>query len=73
MVDTSTCGALIARELDTLVRVCGKPPCVVSDSSTVFVSQAVVLWAGKNATEEDENRTHQLLLWVSLGGLDQGS
>jgi putative transposase len=41
----------VARELDTLVRHCGKPTCIVSDNGTEFTSRAILEWAGKNQVE----------------------
>ncbi len=48
MADTSISGARVARELDTLVRVYGKPACIVSDNGTEFTSRAILKWAGDN-------------------------
>ena len=44
-------GARVARELDTLVRLHGKPACIVSDNGTEFTSRAILEWAGKNQVE----------------------
>lgn len=41
----------MARELDTLVRLHGKPACIVSDNGTEFTSRAILEWAGKNRVE----------------------
>jgi putative transposase len=49
--DTSISGARVARELDTLVRLYGKPACIVSDNGTEFTSQAILKWAGDNQVE----------------------
>ena len=38
----------MARELDALVRVFGKPICIVSDNGTEFTSRAILKWAGDN-------------------------
>ena len=51
MADTSISGARVARELDTLVRLYGKPACIVSDNGTEFTSRAILEWAGKNQIE----------------------
>jgi len=48
MADTSISGARVARELDALVRVYGKPACIVSDNGTEFTSRAILKWAGDN-------------------------
>ena len=48
MADTSISGARVARELDVLVRVYGKPACIVSDNGTDFTSRAILKWAGEN-------------------------
>ena len=37
-----------ARELDALVRIYGKPACIVSDNGTEFTSRAILKWAGEN-------------------------
>lgn len=59
--DTSISGSRVARELDALVRVYGKPACIVSDRAmgtplvretmargTEFTSRAILKWADKN-------------------------
>ena len=38
----------MARELDALVRVYGKPACIVSDNGAEFTSRAILKWAGDN-------------------------
>ncbi len=48
MADTSISGARVARELDALVRIYGKPACIVSDKGTEFTSRAILKWAGEN-------------------------
>jgi putative transposase len=48
MADTSISGARVARELDALVRVYGKPSCIVSDNGTEFTSRAILKWATDN-------------------------
>ncbi len=48
VADTSISGARVARELDALVRVYGKPACIVSDNGTEFTSRAILKWAGDN-------------------------
>ena len=40
MADTSTSGARVARELDTLVRIYGETSSIVSDNGTEFTSRA---------------------------------
>lgn len=49
--DTSISGARVARELDTLVRIYGKPACIVSDNGTEFTSKAILKWANDNKVE----------------------
>jgi hypothetical protein len=49
--DTSISGARVARELDALVRLHGKPACIVSDNGTEFTSRAILQWASKNKVE----------------------
>jgi putative transposase len=41
----------VARELDALVRVYGKPACIVSDNGTEFTSKAILKWANENGVE----------------------
>ena len=48
MVDISISGARVARELDAVVRIYGKPACIVSDNGTEFTSRAILEWAGEN-------------------------
>ena len=48
IADTSISGVRVARELDALVRVYGKPACIVSDNGTEFTSRAILKWAGDN-------------------------
>lgn len=49
IADTSISGARVARELDALVRIYGKPSCIVSDNGTEFTSRAILRWADQNA------------------------
>lgn len=49
--DTSISGVRVARELDTLVRLYGKPTCIVSDNGTEFTSRAILKWASENRVE----------------------
>ena len=51
IADTSISGARVARELDALVRVYGKPACVVSDNGTEFTSKAILKWANGNMVD----------------------
>lgn len=48
IADTSISGARVARELDALVRIYGKPDCIVSDNGTEFTSSAILRWADEN-------------------------
>ncbi len=48
IADTSLSGARVARELDALVRLYGKPERIVSDNGTEFTSAAILKWAQKN-------------------------
>ena len=48
MADTSISGARVARELDALVRLYGKPGSIVSDNGTEFTSRAILKWANDN-------------------------
>jgi len=49
--DTSISGARVARELDALIRIYGKPACIVSDNGTEFTSKAILKWANDNKVE----------------------
>jgi len=51
IADTSISGARVARELDALVRIYGKPACIVSDNGTEFTSKAILKWAKDNGVE----------------------
>ena len=48
IADTSISGARVARELDALVRLYGKPKSIVSDNGTEFTSRAILKWADQN-------------------------
>lgn len=48
IADTSLSGIRVARELDALVRLYGKPACIVSDNGTEFTSRAIFAWAKDN-------------------------
>ena len=48
IADTSISGTRVARELDALVRVYGKPACMVSDNGTEITSRAILKWANDN-------------------------
>ncbi|AUQ56332.1 putative transposase (plasmid) [Phaeobacter piscinae] len=49
--DTSISGERVARELDALVRIYGKPACIVSDNGTEFTSRAILKWADRNGVD----------------------
>lgn len=49
--DTSISGARVARELDALLRIYGRPSCIVSDNGTEFTSKAILKWANENGVE----------------------
>jgi putative transposase len=51
IAETSMSGARVARELDSMVRIDGKPACIVSDSGTEFTSKAILKWANENGVE----------------------
>ncbi|MCG7495009.1 IS3 family transposase [Thalassobius sp. Cn5-15] len=51
MADTSISGARVARELDALVRLYGKPASIVSDNGTEFTSRAILKWANDNGVD----------------------
>ena len=51
VADTSISGARVARELDAMVRLYGKPVSIVSDNGTEFTSKAILKWAKDNDVE----------------------
>ena len=51
MADTSLSGGRVARKLDGLVWIYGKPSCIVSDNGTEFTSRAILKWAGDNKVD----------------------
>jgi len=51
IADTSISGARVARELDALARLYGKPKSIVSDNGTEFTSRAILSWADKNGVD----------------------
>ena len=51
IADTSLSGARVARELDALVRVYGKPKSIISDNGTELTSKAILKWAHENGVE----------------------
>ncbi|WP_378946783.1 IS3 family transposase [Paracoccus sp. R86501] len=48
VADTSLSGARVVRELSALIRLYGKPGCIVSDNGTEFTSRAILKWADEN-------------------------
>ncbi len=44
-------GPGLQKELDALVRIYGKPACMVSDNGTEFTSKAILKWANENEVE----------------------
>jgi putative transposase len=51
VVDTSLSGARVARELDALVAVRGRPATIVSDNGTELTSRAILDWANRTRVE----------------------
>ena len=51
IADTSISGVRVARELDALVRLYGKPKSIVSDNGTEFTSRAILRWADQNGVD----------------------
>lgn len=51
IADTSISGARVARELDVLVRVYGKPRSIVSDNGTEFTNRAILRWADESGVD----------------------
>ena len=48
VADTSLSGARVVRDLSALIRIYGKPGCIVSDNGTEFTSRAILKWADEN-------------------------
>ena len=48
VADTSLSGVRVARELDRLIRLYGKPKTIVSDNGTEFTSRAILEWQNEN-------------------------
>jgi putative transposase len=51
VADTSLSGMRVARELDTLIAVRGKPAIVVSDNGTELTSMAILRWSQQSRVE----------------------
>ena len=51
IADATFSGAKVAREIDALVRIYGKPACIVSDNGTEFTSKAILKWANETGVE----------------------
>ena len=51
IVDTGISGAGVAREPDALVRIWGKPACIVPDKGVVFTSKAILKWSNETDVE----------------------
>lgn len=49
VADTSIGGHRVARELDRMIRIYGKPQCIVSDNGTEFTSRAMLEWQNRAA------------------------
>jgi putative transposase len=66
VVDTSLSGQWVARELDALIALRGRPLMVVSDNDTELTSRAILRWQEDTQVEWHYNayRPHK-----SLGGL----
>jgi putative transposase len=47
VADTSISSSRVARELDRIIRVYGKPQMIVSDNGTEFVSRAMLEWQNR--------------------------
>lgn len=51
VADTSISGARVARELDAVVRLYGKPETIVSDNGTELTSRAILEWQGRTGID----------------------
>lgn len=49
--DTLICGARVARELDALVRVYGKPKSILMEDGTEYTSRTILKWANDNKVD----------------------
>jgi putative transposase len=47
IADTSISGARVGRELNAIMRVYGRPACIVSDNGTELTSRAMLEWQGR--------------------------
>ncbi len=47
VVDTSLSGSRVARELDYIIQIRGKPEVIVSDNGTELTSKAILTWSGE--------------------------
>lgn len=50
IADTSLSGGRLARELDAVIRLYGKPAMIVSDNGTELTSCAILKWQGETGT-----------------------
>ena len=48
MADTSLSGGRVARELDAVIRLYGRPELVVSDNGTELTSRAILEWQNES-------------------------
>ncbi len=48
VADSSLSSARMTRERNALIRVYGKPGCIVGDNGTEFTSRAILKWADEN-------------------------
>ena len=51
LVDTSISGHRVARELDRLIDLHGKPKCIVADNGTEFTSMAMFDWSKRSGED----------------------
>ena len=51
MADVPLSGRRVARELDLLIAVRGKPGSIVSDNGTELTSNAILAWSGDNKVD----------------------
>ena len=71
MADTSISGARVARELDALVRVYGRPASIFNDNGTEFTSWAILKWANDKGVDWlyiDRGKPQQNAFIVSFNG-----
>jgi putative transposase len=58
IADTGSSEATVARELDALIKLCGRPASVVNDNGATFTSKAVPKWEIGNRVGSQTTRPY---------------